>query len=279
MNDKTVVITGASSGIGKACALYLDQWGFNIYAGVRKQSDGDELQKNASKNLKTIILDVTDLVSIRNAADSIGKETGGNIFGLINNAGIGRGGALEVTPMEEIRNLFEVNVIGLLAVTRAFIPILRSSQGRIVNIGSTSSFLAVPGASVYSGSKFAVRAITDSLRVELKSFGMSVILVAPGAVESAIWEKGKKYKEGLRKTVKPELAELYAPLKKFGDRMNTKIKKIPAVEVAKVVANILSIKKPKACYWVGNDARAAARAARLPKAFLDWIIIKRIQKL
>jgi len=278
-NNKTIVITGTSSGIGKACALYLDKLGYHIYAAVRKQTDANDLKKEASENLKTVILDVTEPASIRNTADYIGKATGGHLFGLINNAGIGRGGALEITPVEEIRKLFEVNVLGLLSVTQAFIPMLRNTHGRIINIGSTSSFLAVPGASVYSASKFAVRAISDSLRVELKPFGISVILVAPGAVESAIWEKGKKYKEELRKTIKPETAVLYAPLKNFGDRLNEKIKKIPAVDVAKVVANTFSVKKPKACYLVGNDARGAAKVARLPKGFLDWIILKRIQKM
>jgi NAD(P)-dependent dehydrogenase (short-subunit alcohol dehydrogenase family) len=280
MNDnKTILITGTSTGVGKACALYLDKVGFKIYAGVRKQTDAADLRKEASDNLKTVILDVTDPVSIHNAANYIGKETGGHICGLINNAGIGRGGALEITPVEEIRKLFDVNVLGLLAVTQAFIPMLRNGRGRIVNIGSTSSFLAIPGASVYSASKFAVRALTDSLRVELKPFGLFVILVAPGAVESAIWEKGKKYKEELRKSIKPDVADLYAPLKKFGDRLNEKITKIPAVEVAKVVAGIFSTKRPKAYYLVGNDAKGAAMAARLPKGILDWIILKRIQKM
>ena len=189
-NDKAILVTGASSGIGKACALHLDKMGFRVYAGVRKQADSDSLKKEARKRLTPIILDVTNAKSISEAADTVDKDTGGEVFGLINNAGIGRGGALEVTPVAEIRKLMEVNVIGLMAVTQAFLPMLRHGNGRIVNIGSTSSLLAFPGASAYSASKFAVRAITDALRLELKPFGMFVIMVAPGAVESAIWEKG-----------------------------------------------------------------------------------------
>jgi NAD(P)-dependent dehydrogenase (short-subunit alcohol dehydrogenase family) len=236
-NKKAIVITGTSTGIGKACALHLDKMGFKIYAGVRKQVDGDNLKKEASERLTPIILDVTSEESIAAVSGLIEKETGGELFGLINNAGIGRGGALEVTPLAEVRKLMEVNVIGLMAVTQAFIPMLRKGKGRIINIGSTSSLLAFPGASAYSASKFAVRAISDSLRVELKPFGMSVILVAPGAVESEIWDKGKAYKAKLRKTVKAEIAQLYAPLIKFGDKLNEKIKKIPASEVAKQVAH------------------------------------------
>jgi NAD(P)-dependent dehydrogenase (short-subunit alcohol dehydrogenase family) len=277
--NKAIVITGTSTGIGKACALHLDKVGFKVYAGVRKQADGDNLKKDASERLTPIIFDVTDVESIRAAVTIIEKETGGNVFGLINNAGKGRGGALEVTPVAEIHKLMEVNVIGLMAMTQAFIPMLRKGKGRIINIGSTSSLLAFPGASAYSASKFAVRAITDSLRLELKPFGMSVILVAPGAVESEIWDKGKAYKEKLRKTVKPEIAQLYAPLIKFGDKLNDELKKIPADEVAKSVAHAFTSKKPKRYYIVGNDAKGAAKAAKLPKGFLDWIILKRIQKL
>jgi short-subunit dehydrogenase len=235
-NKKAIVITGASSGIGKACALYLDQLGYNVYAGVRNQMDGEMLKNDASENLTPILLDVTNSESIQSATDLIKEETGEKLFGLINNAGIGRGGALEATPVKEIKKLMDINIIGLMAVTKAFIPMLRKAKGRIVNIGSTSSLLAFPGASAYSASKFAVRAITDSLRLELKPFGVSVILVAPGAVESKIWEKGKAYKEEMRKQVTPELAELYAPLRKFGDRLNEIVKKIPAIEVAKVLA-------------------------------------------
>jgi len=152
-NFKTILITGTSTGIGKACALYLDKLGFKVYAGVRKQADGDNLKKEASDRLTPIILDVTDENSISKAANIIEKETVGELFGLINNAGIGRGGVLEATPVVEIRNLMEVNVIGLMAVTQVFIPMLRKSKGRIVNIGSTSSLLAFPGASAYSASQ------------------------------------------------------------------------------------------------------------------------------
>ena len=279
VNNKAIVITGTSTGIGKACALYLDKMGYIVYAGVRKQADGDNLKKEASERLTPVILDVTDENSIIKAAGIIEKETDGNLFGLINNAGIGRGGALEVTPVAEIRKLMAVNVIGLMAVTQAFIPMLRKGKGRIINIGSTSSLLAFPGASAYSASKFAVRAITDSLRVELKPFGMSVILVAPGAVESEIWEKGKAYKKELYKTIRPEISQLYAPLIKFGDKMNDELKKIPADEVAKAVTHAFTSKKPKRYYIVGNDAKGAAKAAKLPKGLMDRIILKRIQKL
>jgi short-subunit dehydrogenase len=277
--ERTIVITGASTGIGKSCALHLDNIGFKVFAGVRKEADGENLQTEASDRLVPLILDVTDENSIHKAAEIVKTETDGMLFGLINNAGIGRGGALEVTPLTEIRKVLEVNVIGLMEVTKAFIPMLRKGKGLIINIGSTSSLLAFPGASAYSASKFAVRAITDSLRLELKPFGILVILIAPGAVESEIWDKGKAYKEQMRKSVDPELRVLYQSLRKFGDRLNEEVKKIPAKEVAKVVTDALNSTKPKPYYLVGNDVKGAAIAAKLPRGLLDWIILKRIQKL
>jgi NAD(P)-dependent dehydrogenase (short-subunit alcohol dehydrogenase family) len=278
-SKKSVLITGASSGIGKACAFYLDEMGYKIFAGVRKQADADNLKKEASDILEPVILDVTNSQSIKDAVDYIRKETNENLYGLVNNAGIGRGGALEVTPMDEIRKLMDVNLFGLLEVTQSFIPMLRKSKGRIINIGSTSGYLAFPGAAAYSASKFAVKAVTDSLRLELIPFGMKVILVSPGAVESAIWEKGTKYKEEMRKSVNPEIAELYSQLRRFGDKLNENVKKIPAIEVAKVVHTALNNKKTKPYYIVGKDAKGAAKAARLPKRILDWILLKRIEKL
>jgi short-subunit dehydrogenase len=276
---KAIVITGASTGIGKACALYLDTLGYRVFAGVRKQADGNNLKKEASERLTPVILDVTSSKSIAEAAGIIEKETGGELCGLINNAGLGLGGALEMTPVTEIRKLMDVNVIGLLSVTKAFIPMLRKNRGRIINIGSTASLLAAPGASVYSASKFAVRAITDSLRRELQPFGISVILVAPGAVESEIWDKGKTYQEELGKTVESEIAQLYAPLIKFGEKLNKEAKKIPASDVAKHVAHALTSGKPKSYYLVGHDVKGAAKAAKIPRWLLDWMILKRVQKM
>ncbi len=275
--NKTVLITGASSGIGRACALHLDSLGFTVYAGVRRSGDMEPLIKASSGQMKPIIIDVADTDSIAKATARIGSESG-HLDALINNAGVGLGGALEVTPIEEIRKLMDVNVVGLLAVTKACLPMLRASKGRIINIGSVSDFLASPGASVYSASKFAVRAISNALRLELHPFGMKVILISPGAIESAIWKKGKAYREGLLPTVDPSIAEQYGMLRRFGDSLYKDMKKIPAIEVAKVVAEALTSKHPKRNYTVGKDAKGARKATYLPTALLDRIILKRIEK-
>lgn len=275
--NKAILITGTSSGIGRACALHLDELGYKIYAGVRKKTDGEKLKLEATENLSPLILDVTNTDSIIEAVSTVEEETGGQLFGLINNAGIGQSGALEIAPVSAARKLMDVNVIGLMAVTKACIPMLRESSGRIINIGSTSCFLAFPGASAYSASKFAVRAISDSLRLELKPLGVSVTLVAPGAVESEIWDKGKAFRDGISRDNDPEIVRLYEPLIKFGSKLTEIVKKIPASVVAKEVVKALSVKKPKPYYIVGNDAKGAAKTAKLPRRLLDWIISKRIQ--
>jgi len=278
-NKKSILVTGASTGIGKACALHLDKMGFMVFAGVRKDKDKDTLNLEASDKLKPIILDVTKEETIVDAVEIISNETEYPLFGLVNNAGIGISGVLEATPETEFRKLLEVNVIGLHAVTRALLPLLRRNKGRIINIGSSASFMAGPGASSYAASKFAVRAISDSLRLELKPFGMFVSLVAPGAIESEIWNKAKIYKEKLRKNAAPELREAYKLFVKAGDKMVGFIKPIPALEVANAVTHGLTSKKPKYLYLVGNDAKKAYKSSILPKRLFNWLVMKHITKV
>lgn len=276
--SKTVFITGTSTGIGRACALHLDAIGYKVYAGVRRGEHAQALERDATERLKPILVDVADERSVLEAAGQISSETGGRLDGLINNAGVGLGGALEATPLNEIRRVMDVNVVGLLAVTKACLPMIRESRGRIINIGSTSGYLSIPGASVYSGSKFAVRAITDALRLELHHFGIKVILISPGAIESAIWDKGKKYREALHISLDTEIASLYDTLRRFGDSLYTDMQRIPAAEVADVAAIALAPRHPKRYYTVGKDARGAVKAALLPKAILDRIILGRIRR-
>lgn len=276
--EKAVLITGASTGIGKACALGLDRQGYKVYAGVRREEDAEKLRQEASENLTALLLDVTDEEFIISAAERISSENDGRLYGLINNAGIGISGVVEVTPTVEMRKLMDVNVIGLFSVTKACLPLIKKAQGRIINIGSTSSYFAFPGSSAYCASKFAVRALTDSLRVEMKLFDVSVALVSPGAVESDIWEKGLEYKKKLRETADPDLLKEYEPFIKFGDKMISEIKPIPSSEVVKAVSHAMSSDKPKLNYIVGKDARGAYKAAKLPRRFLDWMIMKHLYK-
>ena len=273
-NNRSVLITGTSTGIGKACALHLDKMGFKVFAGVRKDKDKDTLINEASEKLKPIILDVVKEDTIVDAVNIISNETEYPLFGLVNNAGIGINGVLEAIPVTELRNLMEVNVIGLHAVTKAFLPLLRKNKGRIINIGSISGFIASPGSSSYAASKFAVRAISDSLRIELKPFGMFVSLVAPGAIESSIRDKSRAYKKKLRKSSDTELLDAYKLFVKACNKMVNSITPIPAVEVAKAVAHGLTSKKPKNVYFVGNDAKKVYILSKLPKCLLNLLFIK-----
>ncbi|MCP4657138.1 MAG: SDR family oxidoreductase [bacterium] len=277
-DDRAIVITGASTGIGKACALRLDNMGFRVFAGVRRSADGAALQRQASEKLTPLILDVTEADSIAAAAGIVAEAAGGELFGLVNNAGISGSGPLELTPMAETRRVMETNVIGLLAVTQALLPLLRRGRGRIVNMGSAAGLSASPGVSNYASSKFAVQAITDSLRVELRPFGMWVTIVAPGAVESPIWEKSAARQKEALKTAQENVVLLYAPLFEFFRRIVKSRRKASAEQVAEAVAHALTSRRPKYRYLVGRDAKAMAKIARLPHRLRDWLMFKLIYK-
>src|SRR5574341_29762 len=178
-----IVITGASTGIGEACALYLDELGYRVFAGVRRPSDGETLKAKASARLTPVVMDVTDVASIDRAVETVKQAVGSvGLAGLVNNAGIGVGGPLEVVPLADLRKQFEVNVIGQVAVTQAFLPLLRQGRGRIVNMGSIAGRVVMPFMGPYSASKFALEALTDAMRLEFQPWGIQVSIVEPGAI-------------------------------------------------------------------------------------------------
>jgi NAD(P)-dependent dehydrogenase (short-subunit alcohol dehydrogenase family) len=277
-NEKTIVITGASTGIGRATALHLDKLGFRVFAGVRKEADGQALRKEASNKLRPIFLDVTNGDSIATAVDTVAKETGGELYGLVNNAGVSLNGPLELVPTSEIRQLMDVNVLGLLAVTKAFLPLLRQSKGRIINISSGHGLLAVPDKSIYAASKFAVQAITDSLRVELRPFDVSASSIVVGKVDTAVLGKIIADRDKMIEAAPAEVVKLYSPLIEFFDKEVKELPGIPAVEVGKVVAQALNTEKPKAQYLIGPGAKKMKNLARLPVGLRDWLMVKAIYK-
>ena len=194
-----VVITGASTGIGEACALHLDKLGFRVFAGIRKAVDGDSLRQRASERLVPVRLDVSDQMEIDEAARHIIQALGGHgLAGLINNAGIVVGGMLEFLPLEALRRQLEVNVVGQIAVTQALLPSLRKARGRIVNIGSVAGLISSPFTGAYSASKFALEALTDSLRMELRPWKIHVSLIEPGFIQTPILKKSVAAAEALR---------------------------------------------------------------------------------
>jgi len=276
----TVVVTGASTGIGRSCALRLDRLGFQVFAGVRKDSDGKALKQKAKGGLIPLLIDVTEEASITAAAQAVGNAVGEDgLAGLVNNAGIVVPGPLEFLPLADLRSQIEVNVIGQIAVTQAFLPLLRKGRGRIVNIGSIGGRLSTPFLGAYNASKFAMEALTDSLRMELKPWGISVSIIEPGNIATPMWEKGQGAADVLLEKLTPEAHELYDPavgaLREVAEKQAREA--IPPSAVARAVVHALTAEKPKTRYLVGSDARLQAVVARLvPDRMRDWLVAREI---
>jgi NAD(P)-dependent dehydrogenase (short-subunit alcohol dehydrogenase family) len=269
-----VLITGASTGIGRACALRLDGLGFRVFAGVRRTEDGEGLQQDASDRLTPVRIDVTEQRSIDEAAEQI-AASGHALTGLVNNAGVGTGGPYEFIPIDTLRMQFEVNYFGHVAVTQAFIPALRQTQGRIVNMGSIAGRMAPPFVGSYAASKFAMEAFTDSLRVELSPWKIAVSIIEPGVIATPIWEKATATISELRTEMPEEAFALYGDVidavERWVDESNETA--IEADKVAKAVEHALTAKRPKARYLVGGDAKQQAIVAKwIPTRLRDWLV-------
>jgi NAD(P)-dependent dehydrogenase (short-subunit alcohol dehydrogenase family) len=195
---KQVVITGVSTGIGHASTKVLIDRGFRVFGSVRRQEDADRLQKEFGEKFVPLLFDVTDEAAVQLAADKVARDLGtSTLDGLVNNAGIEVTGPLAYLPVDQFRQQLEVNLVGPLIVTKAFLPLLGSDlarkgkPGRIVNISSTSGKIAGPFTGAYSASKFGLEGLSESLRRELILFGIDVILIRPGAVVTPIWQKAE----------------------------------------------------------------------------------------
>ena len=269
----TVIVTGASSGIGEACARRLAQAGFDVFAGVRKDEDAERADA-LHERVKPLKIDVSDEASVAAAAQEVREIA---IAGLVNNAGISVSGPLEFVPLDEWRHQLEVNVIGQIAVTQAFLPGIRAAKGRIVNIGSVGGKVAAPLLSPYAGSKFAMEGITDSLRRELRPLGVHVAIVEPGAVATEIWRKGTAAADELIESAPPEAEAVYGKVIAAirAQAAKATADAIPPDEVAKVVEHALTADKPRTRYPVGRDAKMRIRVARLlPDKVFDALIAR-----
>lgn len=274
--SRAVVITGASTGIGEACALRLDRQGWQVFAGVRKEADGERLTQQASGRLTPIMLDVTDEAQIRAAAESVRTAVAeAGLAGLVNNAGIGIGGPLEFLPLDDLRRQLEVNLIGQVAVTQAFLPLIRKGPGRIVNIGSIGGRMATPFVGPYNASKFGMEAITDSLRQELRPWGIHVSIVEPGSITTAIWDKTRNMADEMQGKLSQEARELYDPYIAPIREATEKIEQagIPPDQVAKFVEHALTARSPKTRYVVGRDAQVQRVLAKFaPDRIRDRLV-------
>jgi NAD(P)-dependent dehydrogenase (short-subunit alcohol dehydrogenase family) len=272
---QSVLITGASTGIGKACAHYLDGRGIRVFAGVRRQADGDRLEKEANQ-IEPVLIDVTDAESIENSVTTIEDSLGGEgLLGIVNNAGVVVGGPLELLPIDRLRMQLEVNLIGQVAVTQAFLPFLRRAQGRVVNMSSISGRIAAPMLGPYALSKFALEAFSDSLRRELHPWGIHVSVVEPGAIATPIWRKSIDRVDDVLAGMPEQTRQLYGEGIERAREAAIKMSEeaVPAVEVAEVVYHALTSPKPRTRYLVGKDAKIAARLAwLLPDRVMDWVM-------
>jgi NAD(P)-dependent dehydrogenase (short-subunit alcohol dehydrogenase family) len=276
--EKSVVITGASTGIGAACALHLDQRGWRVFAGVRKQGDAEALRAQGSARLTPISLDVTDTVSISTAASAVAGAVGAaGLAGLVNNAGIVIPGPIECLPLPDLRRQLEINVVGQVAVTQAFLSLIRAGRGRIVNMGSIAGRMATPFTGAYGASKFALEALTDALRLELAPWGISVSIIEPGAVATPIWEKSAKNAEVMLGAVPPETFGLYAEAIEAVKKAAAHAAKnaVSPVDVARAVEHALTAAKPRTRYVIGREAKIrAAMALFVPDRVRDNLVAK-----
>jgi NAD(P)-dependent dehydrogenase (short-subunit alcohol dehydrogenase family) len=279
MATKYVLITGASKGIGRATALHLAKHGFEVFAGVRNPADGEALKREAPERLTPIILDVTKQEQILDAAKAVAKIVGNvGLYGLVNNAGMAASAPLEFIPMDDFRSQIEINLTGQVAVTQAFLPLIRMAKGRIVNISSIGGRIATSMLGAYNASKFALEAITDVLRQELKPWGIEVISIEPGAIATPIWESGVATADAMAARMSPKAGEYYQAqiAKSRAWAANAAQNGLPPEKAAEVIARALTAARPKTRYCVGRDAQiGTAIIARLPDRLRDRLMAGR----
>lgn len=265
---RKVVVTGASSGIGLACALRLTRAGWRVYGGVRNDTSAAALREH---HIEPLLLDVTDAAQIAAAADAVGAT----LDGLVANAGIAVAAPLELVPVEELRHQLEVNVVGQVAVIQAFLPALRRARGGVVLMGSVGGRSALPFLGPYAASKHALEAVADALRLELRPFGVSVSIVEPASIRTAIWTKGASRAEQLGRSFDPEVAALYSD--RVARFREVALARGPGGDpdlVAMVVEHALTASRPKARYLVGRDAHLRAWLERLPTRVRDRVLAR-----
>ncbi len=275
LHGKTYVVTGASTGIGRSTAILLANAGAQVFAGVRNQDAANALE-GESPNIRPLMLDVTNPDQIMEAAQTVSaavKTRGLN--GLINNAGMAVAAPLEFVPIDEFRYQIEVNLIGQVAVTQAFLPCLRAAKGRIINITSIGGRIAGRLLGAYHASKFAMEALTDTMRQELSPWGLQVVAIEPGEIATPIWITGTSYADRVMEKIPPQVTPMYgneiealrasAPSKAANG--------LPPEKVAAVIYRALTAARPKTRYLVGIDAQIGDKVFRLlPDRLRDYMI-------
>jgi NAD(P)-dependent dehydrogenase (short-subunit alcohol dehydrogenase family) len=276
---QSVVITGASTGIGWATAKLLLDRGFRVFGSVRKQADADRLKSEFGANFTPLLFDVTDEAAVLAAAREVRAALGGEaLFGLVNNAGIAVAGPVLELAADEFRRQMDVNVVGPIIATQAFGPLLGSDpslkgpRGRIVMISSVAGKNGNPLMSAYSASKHAVEGLSESLRREMMLFGIDVIVIAPGAVKTPIWSKAEEVDISAYKNSPffPALERIRKFMLHLGETG------LPAEKIAERIADALTSASPKVRYQITPDPMRHLVTAVLPKRMVDKFIAKRL---
>ena len=272
------LITGTSTGIGEACVARLAELGWTVYAGVRRAEDGDRLKAQHSGDVRPVILDVQNRDDMRRVLDEIAHDVGDRgLQALVNNAGVGTGGPVEYVTEEDWRWVFDVNFFGVVALSQAAIPLLRTGHGRMVHIGSIGGRVSSPGLAPYSASKHALEALAESQRHEFMRSGtpIRVALIEPGEVSTAIWDKSDQVTDAAERALDEIGRKRYQWLidQARGFIAEGREKGVPASKVADAVQHALTADKPKARYLVGFDAKLAGHiVTKLPDKARDAFV-------
>jgi NAD(P)-dependent dehydrogenase (short-subunit alcohol dehydrogenase family) len=273
---KHVLVTGVSTGIGYTTVAHLLRAGYGVFGSVRRRDDAERLKGEFGQNFTPLLLDVTQEEQVAAAAADVADRVGAQgLWGLVNNAGISLPGPLSVIPASMVRQHLEINVMGVFNVTKAFLPSLgtlphrSNTPGRVINISSVSGRIAYPFMGAYAASKHALEALSDSWRRELMLYGIDVVVIQPGAIQTPIWDKAS--------SVSADFSDSdYGTVLEKIDLLETKRKALPVEKVARLICHALRCRRPKARYVVPDGWLVYWIAPRLlPDRWLDWII-KRI---
>jgi NAD(P)-dependent dehydrogenase (short-subunit alcohol dehydrogenase family) len=275
---RSALVTGASTGIGRATALRLDRKGWRVFAGVRREEDAESLRAEGSDRLVPVIVDVTDSAQIAAAAELIGERVGeAGLDGLVNNAGIAVLSPLETIPLEDFRRQIEVNLTGQVAVTQAMLPLVRRVSGRVVFVSSIGGRMALPFGAPYHAAKFGIEAVADCLRQELRPWKIGVSVIEPGSIDTPIWQRGEQIADEVAARAPAAQEELYGQtIERFRAAVRrTADRGIAPEKVAEAIAHALTARRPRTRYLVGADARGQTIARRLlPDRAFDWVVAR-----
>jgi NAD(P)-dependent dehydrogenase (short-subunit alcohol dehydrogenase family) len=277
---KSIVVTGASTGIGWGCVKVLTGKGFHVYGSVRKQADADRLSKEFGAAFSPLLFDVTDEAAVHAAARDVGAKLGGQtLAGLVNNAGIANPGPLLHVSIDSFRQQMEVNVTGQLIVTQAFAPLVGATPdakgktpGRICMMSSVGGKVGMPFVGPYNTSKFALEGLSESLRRELMIYGVDVIVIAPGAIATPIWDKTDAI--DVSRYANTPFAKSLNTVKGYMLEMGRK--GFPPERIGEVVHTALTVANPKTRYIVTPDPFGNWMSNHLPKRMVDNTIAKRL---